>query len=168
METRSFIANFENLIGRIYSYFGRSTIRQRKLKEWHNFLAMPEIKFKRVFEIRWSSIRDCLKPIMINVKPGNILSYHPGAHLQTRGMFHRIILGSQALLAILAHTLKDSDVTKNERDAASELLMEILDDQFLFILHFHSDLHECILGECRLASSSSATSHSLTITLFSR
>lgn len=81
METRSFVGNFENVIGKIYSYFSRSTIRQRKLKEWHNFLDMPEIKFKRLFEIRWSSIRNCLKPILINVTPGKTLPDHSAACL---------------------------------------------------------------------------------------
>lgn len=30
----------------------------------------PELKFKRIFDIRWSSIRDCIKPIIINIQPG--------------------------------------------------------------------------------------------------
>ena len=166
METRSFVGDFETVIGKIYGYFSRSTIRQRKLKEWHHFLDMPEIKFKRIFEIRWSSIRDCVRPIMINIKPGRTLPHHPAARLQMYGMTHHPFLGNQALLAILEHTSNDLNATKNERDTASELLMEILDDRFLFLLHFHADLHECISSECRLVSSSSVTSQSLSITCF--
>ena len=70
MKTRPFVAKFENVIGRIYNYFNRSVKRQYKLKQWYNYLTMPELKFKRLFDIRWSSIRDCLKPIMNNVSPG--------------------------------------------------------------------------------------------------
>ena len=70
MVTRPLIADFENQIGKIYTYFNRSSIRQNRLKQWCDFLAMPELKFKRIFDIRWSSIRDCLRPIMINIKPG--------------------------------------------------------------------------------------------------
>ncbi|CAF2059013.1 unnamed protein product [Rotaria magnacalcarata] len=124
IKIRPFIANFENLLGKIYSFFSRSTCRQHKLKQWYNFLTMPELKFKKLFDIRWLSIRDSLKPIMNNMKPGN-----------------------QALLAFLEHTSYDLDVTQSERNTAAELLMEILDDRFLFVLHFHFDLHECVSGE---------------------
>ncbi|CAM4903492.1 unnamed protein product [Rotaria socialis] len=124
IKIRPFIANFENLLGKIYSFFSRSTSRQHKLKQWYNFLTMPELKFKKLFDIRWLSIRDSLKSIMNNMKPGN-----------------------QALLAFLEHTSYDLDVTKSERNNAAELLMEILDDRFLFVLHFHFDLHECVSGE---------------------
>jgi hypothetical protein len=70
MVIRPLIADFENQIGKIYTYFNRSSIRQHRLKQWCDFLAMPELKFKRIFDIRWSSIRDCLRPIVINIKPG--------------------------------------------------------------------------------------------------
>ena len=39
-------------------------------------------------------------------------------------------LGNQTLLALLECTAHDGKVTQNERDAASNLLKEILDDQF--------------------------------------
>jgi hypothetical protein len=51
---------------------------------------------------------------------------------------------------VLEYTASDANVSKNERDAAAEMLAEILDDRFLFILHFHFDLHECISGEIKL------------------
>ncbi|CAF5012421.1 unnamed protein product, partial [Rotaria sp. Silwood1] len=124
VKIRPCIANFEELLGKIYNYFSRSSSRQYKLKQWYDFLTMPELKFKKLFDIRWLSIRDCLKPIINNMKPGN-----------------------QALLGLLEHTSSDSNVTRNERDAAAKLLMEILDDRFLFLLHFHFALHECISGE---------------------
>lgn len=60
----------EAIIGKIYSYFGRSCTRQQSLRNWQNFLNTPEVKFKRIFDIRWSSIKDCLKPIVMNVEPG--------------------------------------------------------------------------------------------------
>jgi hypothetical protein len=41
------------------------------LKDWQNFLDMPELKFKCIYDIHWSSIRGCIKPIIQNVKPGN-------------------------------------------------------------------------------------------------
>ena len=60
----------EASIGKIHSYFGRSCTRQQSLRDWQNLLDMPELKFKRIFDIRWSSIKDCLKPIIMNVEPG--------------------------------------------------------------------------------------------------
>ena len=35
------VANMEGVIGRIYSYFGRSCTRQRCLKDWQDFLDVP-------------------------------------------------------------------------------------------------------------------------------
>ncbi len=65
-----------------------------------------------------------------------------------RFCINQITLGNQALLAVLECTSNDFDVTQNERDAAAaELLKEILDDRFLFILHFHFVIDECISGE---------------------
>ncbi|CAF3570525.1 unnamed protein product [Rotaria sp. Silwood1] len=65
------VSKLETTIGKIYNYFGRSSTRQQMLKEWQNFLDMPELKFKRIYDIRWSSIRGCIKPIIQNVQPGN-------------------------------------------------------------------------------------------------
>jgi hypothetical protein len=81
------------------------------------------------------------------MKPGKKLFYTSKVHLYN---FHEIFLGNQALLALLEHTSNDLDVIQNECNAANELLMEILNDRFLFILHFHFDLHECISGEFKL------------------
>lgn len=53
-------------------------------------------------------------------------------------------------MALLELTSNDLDVTQNERNAENELLMELLNDRFLFILHFHFDLHECISDELKL------------------
>jgi hypothetical protein len=33
-------------------------------------MEIPELKLKRIFDIRWSSIRGCIKPIIDNVQPG--------------------------------------------------------------------------------------------------
>ena len=63
--------------------------------------------------------------------------------------FYQITLGNQALLALLERTAHDGKATQNERDAAANLLSEILDDRFLFILHFHFDVHECVSGELK-------------------
>jgi hypothetical protein len=47
--------------------------------------------------------------------------------------------------------LEEIKIKKNsssdDRETATELLNAILDDNFLFMLHFHFDLHECILGK---------------------
>ena len=147
MRVRPFIANFESLIGKIYSYFHRSPSRQYKSKQWYNFLTMPELKFKKIFEIRWLSIRNCLKPIINNMKPGKKFFYALKAQVCDS---YKIILGNQALPALLEHTSNDLDLSQYERDTAAELLREILDDRFLFVLHFHFDLHECISGELAL------------------
>lgn len=64
------ILNFETTIGKIYSHFSRSSARQFRFKQWQNYLDLPEIKFKKIFDIRWSSIHGCIKPIISNVQPG--------------------------------------------------------------------------------------------------
>ncbi|CAF1608473.1 unnamed protein product, partial [Didymodactylos carnosus] len=69
LKTRAELANFEHIIGRIHNYFNRSVTRQQKLKKWQNYLDLPELKFKRLFDIRWSSVRGCMKPIIENTKP---------------------------------------------------------------------------------------------------
>jgi hypothetical protein len=41
----------------------------------------------------------------------------------------------------------DMDITNIDRQTANQLFDTILDDEFLFLLHMHYDLHESILGE---------------------
>jgi len=67
------IGNLEGNIGKIYNYFGNSSKRQHRLKSWQNFLESPDLKFKRIFDIRWSSVRGCIKPIIENIEPGKTL-----------------------------------------------------------------------------------------------
>ncbi|CAF3501980.1 unnamed protein product [Rotaria sp. Silwood1] len=117
------IMKVESVISKIYNYFNKSCPRQLKLKNWQNFTEMPELKFKRIFDIRWSSIRDCIRPIIVNVQPG-----------------------SQALFACLQEAIDDYNSTNVERECAKDLLNEILNDEFLFLLHMHHDLHESVLG----------------------
>ncbi|CAF4004026.1 unnamed protein product [Rotaria sp. Silwood2] len=117
------VSNLETTIGKIYNYFGRSSNRQQKLKDWQNFLDMPELKFKRIYDIRCSSIQGCIKPIIQNVQPNN-----------------------QALLATLEQNACGPICSQADRDATKELFQCVLDDEFLFLLHFHHDLHECALG----------------------
>ncbi|CAF4257995.1 unnamed protein product [Rotaria sp. Silwood2] len=117
------ILNLETIISRIYGHFSRSSTRLFKLKQWQNYLDLPEIKFKKLFEIRWSTIQDCIRPIIINVLPG-----------------------SQSLLAYLQEAATDVTLTISERESAKDLLKSILNDDFLLALHFHYDLHETVLG----------------------
>ncbi|CAF1376387.1 unnamed protein product [Adineta ricciae] len=121
---RDLILHLENIIGKIYQYFGSSATRTAKLKSWQNLLEIPELKFKRLFHIRWTSIRDSIKPIVLNVTPTN-----------------------QALLATLEEIKLKKNLVHDDREAATELLNLILNDDFLFLLYFHYDLHECVLGE---------------------
>ncbi len=51
---------------------------------------------------------------------------------------------------MLETTVNDVNVMRNERAAAAELLEAVLDDRFLFVLHFHFDLHECVSGKINL------------------
>ncbi|CAF1341874.1 unnamed protein product, partial [Rotaria sordida] len=92
------VSKLETTIGKIYNYFGRSSTRQQMLKEWQNFLDMPELKFKRIYDIRWASIRGCIKPIIQNVQPGN-----------------------QALLAALQQNASDPVSSSGDRGSAKEL-----------------------------------------------
>ncbi|CAF3918967.1 unnamed protein product [Rotaria sp. Silwood1] len=117
------ILNLEAIISRIYGYFSRSSTRLFKLKQWQNYLDLPEMKFKKLFEIRWSTIQDCIRPIIINVLPG-----------------------SQSLLAYLQEAATDVTLSSSERESAKNLLKSILNDDFLLALHFHYDLHETVLG----------------------
>ncbi|CAF2091660.1 unnamed protein product [Rotaria magnacalcarata] len=117
------IVGLETTISKIYNYFGKSCTRQFKLKSWQNYLELPELKFKRIFNIRWSSIRNCIKPIVVNVQPG-----------------------SQALFGCLEEAMLDGTLTVAERENSKELLNLVLNDEFLYRLHVHHDLHESVLG----------------------
>ncbi|CAF0982909.1 unnamed protein product [Rotaria sp. Silwood1] len=121
---RDLIAKLESIIGRIYQYFGSSATRTFKLKCWQNLLDIPELKFKKLFSIRWTAIRDSIKPIMFNITPTN-----------------------QDLLPTLQEIKFGKNLTNDDHETAADLLSSILNDDFLFMLHFHYDLHECILGE---------------------
>ena len=66
---RDLISKLECIIGKIYQYFNASANRTIKLKCWQNLLDLPELKFKRLFSIRWTAIRDSIKPIILNLTP---------------------------------------------------------------------------------------------------
>ncbi|CAF5066861.1 unnamed protein product [Rotaria sp. Silwood1] len=57
------------------------------------------------------------------------------------------LVGSQSLLAYLQETTSDVILSAAERESAKNLLKSILNDEFLFNLHFHYDLHETVLGK---------------------
>ncbi|CAF2991799.1 unnamed protein product [Rotaria sp. Silwood2] len=117
------VVKLEETISKIYNYFNTSPGRQFKLKLWQNFLEIPELKFKRIFDIRWSSIRDCIKPIIVNIQPG-----------------------SQALIGYLQEAMYDFTLSALEREHSKNLFNLILDDEILLLIHMHYDLHESILG----------------------
>lgn len=77
---REWIVNMERVMSNIYNYFGRSSHRRQCLKDWQNFLDMPQLMFKSIYAIRWSSIKDSIRPIFINIQPGKqnktIVSWH--------------------------------------------------------------------------------------------
>ncbi|CAF1015489.1 unnamed protein product [Rotaria sordida] len=123
VRTREDVAQFESNLGQIYNFF-HSACRLSMLKHWQNFLDLPELKFKYLFDIRWSSIRGCLIPIISNIEPGH-----------------------QALFATLKQISEDQDFSLSDREKALDLYNSILDDSFLFYLHFHHDLQECVSGE---------------------
>ncbi|CAF4969970.1 unnamed protein product [Rotaria sp. Silwood1] len=56
------------------------------------------------------------------------------------------LVGSQSLLAYLQETTSDVILSAAERESAKNLLKSILNDEFLFNLHFHYDLHETVLA----------------------
>lgn len=39
------------------------------------------------------------------------------------------------------------NISSSDREHATHLLNSILDDEFLFLLHMHHDLHESVIGE---------------------
>ncbi|CAF1315655.1 unnamed protein product [Rotaria sordida] len=123
VRTREDVAQFESNLGQIYNFF-HSACRLSMLKHWQNFLDLPELKFKYLFDIRWSSIRGCLIPIISNIEPGH-----------------------QALFATLKQISEDQDFSLSDREKALDLYKSILDDSFLFYLHFHHVLQECVSGE---------------------
>ena len=57
------------------------------------------------------------------------------------------IVANKALLATLQETKFAKSLNNDDRETASDLLPSIVDDEFLFMLHFHYDLHECVLGK---------------------
>ncbi|CAM2721721.1 unnamed protein product [Rotaria socialis] len=117
------VVKLEKIISKIYTYFNKSANRQFKFKSWQNFMEIAELKVKRIFEIRWSSIRDCIKPIIANIQPG-----------------------SQALIGYLEEAMRDFKISVGEREHSKQLLNLILDDEFLLLIHMHYDLHESVLG----------------------
>ena len=56
-------------------------------------------------------------------------------------------LDSQALFIVLEEISSDWTCSHADREAANELRKQLLRDGFLFIIHFHHDLHECVLGK---------------------
>ncbi|CAF5025507.1 unnamed protein product, partial [Rotaria socialis] len=117
------VVKLEKIISKIYTYFNKSANRQFKFKSWQNFMEIVELKFKRIFEIRWSSIRDSIKPIIANIQPG-----------------------PQALIGYLEEAMQDFKISVGEREHSKQLLNLILDDEFLLLIHMHYDLHESVLG----------------------
>ena len=65
------VTKLEWSISKVYNYFSRSPNRQTKLKNWQRCLEQPKVRFKRLFDIRWSCIRDSIKPIIENIQPSN-------------------------------------------------------------------------------------------------
>ena len=51
------------------------------------------------------------------------------------------------MLACLQQASSDLNSTNVDHQLSKELLTSILDDNFLFLLYFHHDLHEIVLGE---------------------
>ncbi|CAF2551965.1 unnamed protein product [Rotaria sp. Silwood2] len=83
----------------------QAQIERLKLKCWQNLLDIPELNFKRLFNIRWTAIRDSIKPIMFNIAPTN-----------------------QALLATLQEIKFGKSLTSDDRETAADLLSSILND----------------------------------------
>lgn len=54
-------------------------------------------------------------------------------------------------MATIHENASDRTCTNADRDAAKELLEYLLNDEFLFLLYFHHDLHECALGELNIS-----------------
>ena len=50
-------------------------------------------------------------------------------------------------MGYLQESMFDMGITNIDRQTANVLFDTILDDEFLFLLHMHYDLHESILGE---------------------
>ncbi|CAF2752095.1 unnamed protein product [Rotaria sp. Silwood2] len=53
---------------------------------------------------------------------------------------------SQSLLGCLQETMFDCNVSNLDRENAKDLFNTILDDELLFLIHMHHDLHESILS----------------------
>ncbi|CAF2094261.1 unnamed protein product [Rotaria magnacalcarata] len=136
------VVKLEKIISKIYTYFNKSANRQFKFKSWQNFMEIAELKVKRIFEIRWSSIRDCIKPIIANIQPG----FHMTDSFEDNVLKNEFYLGSQALIGYLEEAMRDFKISVGEREHSKQLLNLILDDEFLLLIHMHYDLHESVLG----------------------
>ncbi|CAF3876870.1 unnamed protein product [Rotaria sp. Silwood1] len=53
---------------------------------------------------------------------------------------------SQAFFIVLEEISSDWTCSNTDREISSELRKQLIRDDFLFIIHFHHDLHECVLG----------------------
>jgi len=62
-------------------------------------------------------------------------------------MMDTFVLGHQALFATLKQISDDQNNSVHDREEALNLFNNILNDSFLFYLHFHHDLQECVSGK---------------------
>jgi hypothetical protein len=69
-------------------------------------MEIAQLKFKRIFEIRWSSIRDCIKPIIANIQPG----FHMTDSFEDNILKNEFYLGSQALIGYLQEAMQDFNI----------------------------------------------------------
>ncbi|CAM4777001.1 unnamed protein product [Rotaria magnacalcarata] len=63
----------------------------------------------------------------------------------TRSSFDQSKENSKCVF-ILEEISSDWTYSSTDRENASEIRKQLLRDDFLFIIHFHHDLHECVLG----------------------
>ncbi|CAF2033042.1 unnamed protein product [Rotaria magnacalcarata] len=63
----------------------------------------------------------------------------------TRSSFDQSKENSKCVF-ILEEISSDWTYSSTDREIASEIRKQLLRDDFLFIIHFHHDLHECVLG----------------------
>ncbi|CAF1394728.1 unnamed protein product [Adineta ricciae] len=90
-------------------------------------------KLRRHFDCEWLESNSCAAHTFNLV--GSQACYQPKPEAS-----------SQSLLAYLQETATDYNLSLGERESAQDLLKLVLNDEFLFSLHFHYDLHGTVLG----------------------
>ncbi|CAF4512893.1 unnamed protein product, partial [Rotaria sp. Silwood2] len=126
-----------------------------------NFADKIEVADKSVHEgiiakLRYRIATDCLELNRCVAHSFALVGSHASYELKTQSNQQPVLaesivkleetIRSQALIGYLQEAMYNFNVSVLEREHSKNLFNLIFDDEFLFLIHMHYDLHESILG----------------------